>query len=81
MSVSVVQSVNRLFNARFTVWVSGAVDLREYHCSMLAIGLRVLPGQESTERDWNVEDWKRVACREESRFQLLNTDGRLRIWL
>ncbi|GFV55456.1 hypothetical protein TNCV_3776431 [Trichonephila clavipes] len=36
-------------NARFTAWVSGAVDLPEYHCSMLAIGLNVLPGQESTE--------------------------------
>ncbi|GFV42972.1 hypothetical protein TNCV_2661671 [Trichonephila clavipes] len=29
----------------FTVWVLEAVDLREYHCSMLAI----LPGKESTE--------------------------------
>ncbi|GFW93781.1 HTH_Tnp_Tc3_2 domain-containing protein [Trichonephila clavipes] len=27
----------------------GAVDLREYHCSMLAISLHVLPGQKSTE--------------------------------
>ncbi|GFU52495.1 HTH_Tnp_Tc3_2 domain-containing protein, partial [Trichonephila clavipes] len=31
-------------------------------------------------RDWSVEDEKRVACSDESRFQLLNADGRLRIW-
>ncbi|GFV67797.1 transposable element Tc1 transposase [Trichonephila clavipes] len=31
-------------------------------------------------RDWNVENWKRVAWRNESRFRLLNSDGRLRIW-
>ncbi|GFV37735.1 uncharacterized protein TNCV_1001731 [Trichonephila clavipes] len=31
-------------------------------------------------RDWIVEDWKRVAWSDESRFQLLNADGRLRIW-
>ncbi|GFV36001.1 transposable element Tcb2 transposase [Trichonephila clavipes] len=46
MMVLVVQSVNGLCIARFTVWVFGAVDLREYHCSMLAIRLHVLPGQE-----------------------------------
>ncbi|GFW15917.1 uncharacterized protein TNCV_4431901 [Trichonephila clavipes] len=34
-------------NARFTLWVSTAVAVREYHCSQLAIG--VLSGQESTE--------------------------------
>ncbi|GFU04607.1 uncharacterized protein TNCV_4376931 [Trichonephila clavipes] len=32
-------------------------------------------------RDWSVEDWKRVAWSDESRFRLLNADGRLRIWL
>ncbi|GFW79478.1 HTH_Tnp_Tc3_2 domain-containing protein [Trichonephila clavipes] len=31
-------------------------------------------------RDWSVEDWKRVAWSNESRFRLLNADGRLRIW-
>lgn len=31
-------------------------------------------------RDWSVEDWKRVAWSDESRFRLLNADGRLRIW-
>ncbi|GFT63767.1 uncharacterized protein TNCV_423841 [Trichonephila clavipes] len=35
--------------ARFTVWVPGAVDLRENHCSMLAFRLHVFPGQESTD--------------------------------
>ncbi|GFW90183.1 HTH_Tnp_Tc3_2 domain-containing protein [Trichonephila clavipes] len=30
-------------------------------------------------RDWNVEGWKRVAWSDESRFHLLNCDGRLRI--
>ncbi|GFU39842.1 HTH_Tnp_Tc3_2 domain-containing protein [Trichonephila clavipes] len=30
-------------------------------------------------RDWSVEDWRRVAWNDESRFRLLNTDGRLRI--
>ncbi|GFT31492.1 uncharacterized protein TNCV_608981 [Trichonephila clavipes] len=30
-------------------------------------------------RDWSVEDWKRVAWSDESRFRLLNADGRLRI--
>ncbi|GFT62052.1 PRE_C2HC domain-containing protein [Trichonephila clavipes] len=45
----------------------------------LAIGLHVLPGQERN-RDWSVEDWKRVAWRDEYRFRPLNVDGRLRIW-
>ncbi|GFX80293.1 transposable element Tc1 transposase [Trichonephila clavipes] len=27
-------------------------------------------------KDWNVEDWKRVAWSKESRFRILNTDGR-----
>ncbi|GFT17513.1 HTH_Tnp_Tc3_2 domain-containing protein [Trichonephila clavipes] len=31
-------------------------------------------------RDWSVEDWKRVAWSDESRFRLLKADGRLRIW-
>ncbi|GFW88870.1 HTH_Tnp_Tc3_2 domain-containing protein [Trichonephila clavipes] len=31
-------------------------------------------------RDWSVVDWKRVAWSDESRFRLLNADGRLRIW-
>ncbi|GFV65793.1 HTH_Tnp_Tc3_2 domain-containing protein [Trichonephila clavipes] len=31
-------------------------------------------------RDWSIEDWKRVAWSGESRFRLLNADGRLRIW-
>ncbi|GFU85476.1 transposable element Tc1 transposase [Trichonephila clavipes] len=31
-------------------------------------------------RDWSVEDWKRVAWRDESRFRQFNSDGRLRIW-
>ncbi|GFX14827.1 transposable element Tc1 transposase [Trichonephila clavipes] len=30
-------------------------------------------------RDWSVEDWKRVAWSDESRFRLLNINGRLRI--
>ncbi|GFU66879.1 uncharacterized protein TNCV_895151 [Trichonephila clavipes] len=33
----------------------------------------------SEHRDWSVEDWKRVACSDESRFRLLNADWRLRI--
>ncbi|GFX99394.1 hypothetical protein TNCV_3023251 [Trichonephila clavipes] len=44
MTVPVVQSVSGLCNACFNVWVSGAVVVREYYCSMLAIGLHVLPG-------------------------------------
>ncbi|GFX09534.1 hypothetical protein TNCV_2029001 [Trichonephila clavipes] len=39
MTVPVELSVNGLCNDRFTVWISGAIDLLEYHCSML-----VLPG-------------------------------------
>ncbi|GBN83292.1 Transposable element Tcb2 transposase [Araneus ventricosus] len=31
-------------------------------------------------REWTLEDWKRVAWSDESRFQLLHVDGRLRIW-
>ncbi|GFX12152.1 transposable element Tcb2 transposase [Trichonephila clavipes] len=31
-------------------------------------------------RDWSVEDWKRVAWSDESRFRLLNADGRLIMW-
>ncbi|GFW06005.1 HTH_Tnp_Tc3_2 domain-containing protein [Trichonephila clavipes] len=63
-------------NGMFTVWVSGAIDFREYHCSMLAIGL----DWAREHRDWRVEDWKRVAWVGESRFRLLNTDRRLKIW-
>ncbi|GFX38306.1 transposable element Tcb2 transposase [Trichonephila clavipes] len=44
MTVPVVQSVNGMCNACFTEWVSGAVDLREYYFSMIAIRLHVLPG-------------------------------------
>ncbi|GFX13290.1 hypothetical protein TNCV_2907131 [Trichonephila clavipes] len=43
------QSIKGLCNTRFTVWVSGVVDLQEHRCSMLTIGLYVFPGQESTE--------------------------------
>ncbi|GFV48188.1 uncharacterized protein TNCV_3554671 [Trichonephila clavipes] len=78
MTVPVVQSANGLYNDCFIECVSRAIDLREYHCSMLAIELHVLPEQEN--KDWRVEDWKRVAWSDESRFQLLNADGRLRIW-
>ncbi|GFX85075.1 uncharacterized protein TNCV_4999041 [Trichonephila clavipes] len=45
-----------LCNALFTVRVSGAIDLREYHCPMLTIGLYGLPGQECTE----TEVWRTV---------------------
>ncbi|GFU01073.1 HTH_Tnp_Tc3_2 domain-containing protein [Trichonephila clavipes] len=31
-------------------------------------------------RDWSVEDCKGVAWSDESRFQLLNANGRLRVW-
>ncbi|GFT03442.1 transposable element Tc1 transposase [Trichonephila clavipes] len=31
-------------------------------------------------RDWSVEYWKQVTWSDESRFRLLNADGRLRIW-
>ncbi|GFV42152.1 transposable element Tc1 transposase [Trichonephila clavipes] len=31
-------------------------------------------------RDWSVENWKRVARGDESRFRLLNDVERLRIW-
>ncbi|GFU92548.1 hypothetical protein TNCV_4794771 [Trichonephila clavipes] len=39
----------RTCNACFPEWVSGAVRLREYHYSMLVIGLHVFAGQENTE--------------------------------
>ncbi|GFV31569.1 hypothetical protein TNCV_4938801 [Trichonephila clavipes] len=45
MTVPVVQSVSGWCNARFPVRVTGAVNLREYHCPMLAIELHVLPGR------------------------------------
>ncbi|GFW83410.1 HTH_Tnp_Tc3_2 domain-containing protein [Trichonephila clavipes] len=32
------------------------------------------------DRDWSVEDWKRVTWSDESRFRLLNPDVRLRVW-
>ncbi|GFV67738.1 HTH_Tnp_Tc3_2 domain-containing protein [Trichonephila clavipes] len=31
-------------------------------------------------RDWSVQDWKRVARSDESRFRLRNVERRLRIW-
>ncbi|GFU24485.1 hypothetical protein TNCV_2264451 [Trichonephila clavipes] len=45
MTVPVVQLVNGLRNARFTLWVWGSIDLREYHCSMLTFEQHVLPAQ------------------------------------
>ncbi|GFX34319.1 transposable element Tc1 transposase [Trichonephila clavipes] len=32
------------------------------------------------QRDWSVEEWKRVARSDKPRFQLRNADSRLRIW-
>ncbi|GFV28532.1 transposable element Tcb2 transposase [Trichonephila clavipes] len=29
---------------------------------------------------WSVDDWKNVACSDESRFQLNRADGRIRVW-
>ncbi|GFU58557.1 hypothetical protein TNCV_4894881 [Trichonephila clavipes] len=49
MPVPVVQSGNRLCKACFTIWVSGDIDRRKYRCSMLAIGMHVLHGQNRTE--------------------------------
>ncbi|GFV82721.1 hypothetical protein TNCV_4146891 [Trichonephila clavipes] len=53
MMAPVIQLGNGLYTARFlvllAVWVSEVVDLREFHCSIFAIGLHVLPGKESTE--------------------------------
>ncbi len=31
-------------------------------------------------QNWTIEDWKRVACSDESRFLLRHSDGRVRIW-
>ncbi|GFU55799.1 hypothetical protein TNCV_753371 [Trichonephila clavipes] len=42
-----------------TLWVWGALNLREYHCSMLAIRLHRLAWARE-QRDWSVENWKRV---------------------
>ncbi|GFU04528.1 uncharacterized protein TNCV_1515821 [Trichonephila clavipes] len=49
MTVPVVQSVNGWCNARLIVWAFGAINLPEYHCSMLVVELQFLPGQESME--------------------------------
>ncbi|GFV18800.1 transposable element Tcb2 transposase [Trichonephila clavipes] len=35
---------------------------------------------EREHRDWSIDDWTRLAWRDESLFGLLNADGRLRIW-
>ncbi|GFX10982.1 hypothetical protein TNCV_512421 [Trichonephila clavipes] len=56
----------------------GAVNLREYYRLMLAIGLHVFAWGRR-QRDWSVEDWKRVKWRDESRFLLLNSNRMLRI--
>ncbi|GBN49763.1 hypothetical protein AVEN_36001-1 [Araneus ventricosus] len=29
---------------------------------------------------WTVDEWKHVACSDESRFQLYRTDTRVRVW-
>ncbi len=31
-------------------------------------------------QSWTIEDWKNVACSDESRFLLRHSDGRVRIW-
>ncbi len=31
-------------------------------------------------QNWTIEDWKNVACSDESRFLLRHSDGRVRIW-
>ncbi|GFY31210.1 hypothetical protein TNCV_751731 [Trichonephila clavipes] len=71
MTVPVVQFVNGLCNAPLIVWVSVAIDLREYHCSMLTSYL----GKRAEYRGLEMSSMD-----DESRFQLLNLNGRLRIW-
>ncbi|GFV00191.1 transposable element Tcb2 transposase [Trichonephila clavipes] len=68
MTVPVLQSVSGLCHSRFTVWVSGAIDLREYHCSKLAWARK--------NRDWSVEDWNQVAWSDESRRETENMASR-----
>ncbi len=31
-------------------------------------------------QNWTIEDWKNIACSDESRFLLRHSDGRVRIW-
>ncbi|GFU05627.1 transposable element Tcb2 transposase [Trichonephila clavipes] len=78
MTNSVVQSVNGLCNVRVFDWVSGAVDRREYHCSILVV-TRCTSCLGKTAQ--------RLECRgletssmKWSRFRLFSADGRLRIW-
>ncbi|GFV47198.1 transposable element Tc1 transposase [Trichonephila clavipes] len=65
---------------KIAVWVSVALDLREYHCSILSIGVTRLAWARE-HREWSVEHRKREAWSDESRFHLLNAYERLRIWL
>ncbi|GFU86766.1 hypothetical protein TNCV_477531 [Trichonephila clavipes] len=50
---------------------------RDYH----VIRNKELHEKVREHRDWSLEDSIRVAWSAETRFQLLNTKGRLRIWL
>ncbi|GFV59907.1 hypothetical protein TNCV_3960221 [Trichonephila clavipes] len=60
MTVPVAQSVNRLCNVRFTVWVPGAVNLTKV--PLLNARHRAADLVWTREhRDWSVEYWKRVA--------------------
>ncbi|GFW73451.1 transposable element Tcb2 transposase [Trichonephila clavipes] len=78
--VPVVQSVvNGTCNDHFTILVLGAIDLLEYQRSSLAIGLHVFASARE-HKAWSVDDWKRVARTDESRFRLLNANGKLIIW-
>ncbi|GFV35515.1 transposable element Tcb2 transposase [Trichonephila clavipes] len=59
-------------NTRFTVWVSAAIVQCSSSGCTSCLGKRV-------QRLWSLEARKRVAWSYESRFQILNPDGRLRI--
>ncbi|GFU39933.1 hypothetical protein TNCV_2531771 [Trichonephila clavipes] len=73
MAAPVVQSVSGLCNPCFTVKVSGAAELREYQCS--PSGSTSCLGKRAHRLECRGEETS-----DESRFRLLNADGRLRIW-
>ncbi|GFT62279.1 uncharacterized protein TNCV_4716901 [Trichonephila clavipes] len=75
MMVPVVQSVNGLFNARFIVWETYHTRLRFHNARHRA----ARPAWAREHRDTSIEDRKRVAWSDESRFRLLNVDGRLKV--
>ncbi|GFX27919.1 hypothetical protein TNCV_3083411 [Trichonephila clavipes] len=61
MTMPVEKSLNGMCNARFTVWVSGAVDYESTIAQFLPYDRASRLAWAREHRSWRVKDWRRVA--------------------